>query len=118
MTTKEVADQLIQLCRNGQVEEAKLVFFTEETRSIEPVEGLLPKEVKGLAAIQQKARLFIEQVEAFYDMTITEPIIAGDYFTVGWTTDLQLKGQERHSSSQLCLYQVSKGKIILEQFFY
>jgi hypothetical protein len=118
MTTIQVANQLVQLCRNGKIEEAKLELFTEETMSIEPAEGLLPKHTKGLAAIQQKAILFISMVEQFYGSTITEPIVAGDYFTLGWTTDLQMKGQERQTNTEICLYKVQHGKIIMEQFFY
>jgi hypothetical protein len=118
MTTKEVADKLIQMCREGKVEEAKQEFFTENTLSIEPAEGFLPKETKGLQAIQQKANLFISMVEEFYGSTITDPIIAGDYFSVGWITDIQMKGEERKTSSEICLYKVAYGKIVFEQFFY
>ena len=34
MTTKEVADKLVQMCRDGKVEEAKQELFTEDTISI------------------------------------------------------------------------------------
>ncbi|MBL0356623.1 MAG: nuclear transport factor 2 family protein [Chitinophagaceae bacterium] len=118
MTTKEVADKLVSMCRQGQVEKAKLEFFTEETLSIEPREGLLPKETRGLKAIQEKAELFISMVEQFYGSNITDPFVAGDYFSVGWETDIQMKGQERQANSEICLYKVKGGKIISEQFFY
>jgi hypothetical protein len=118
MTTKEVAELLVKMCREGKVEEAKGEFFTEETLSIEPAEGLLPKETRGLKAIQQKAELFISMVDQFYGSIITEPIIAGDYFIIGWDTDLQMKGQDRKSNSEICLYKVKDGKIVSEQFFY
>lgn len=118
MTTKEVAEKLVTMCRDGKVEEAKLEFFTEETFSIEPAEGLLPKETKGLKAIQKKAELFASMVEQFYGNTITEPVVAGEYFFVGWLSDLQMKGQERQAMNEICLYKVKDGKIISEQFFY
>ena len=118
MTTKEVADQLVKMCRDGKVEEAKQELFTEDTVSIEPAEGILPKETKGLKAIQKKAELFISMVEQFYSNTITDPVVAGNYFSVGWETDLQMKGQERKTSSEICLYKVKDGKIVSEQFFY
>ena len=118
MTTKEVADQLVKMCRNGKVEEAKQELFTEDTLSIEPAEGFLPKETKGLKAIQQKAELFISMLEQFYGCTITDAVVAGDYFSVGWDTDIQMKGQERKTMSEICLYKVKDGKIISEQFFY
>jgi hypothetical protein len=118
MTTKEVADQLVKMCRDGQAEEVKQELFTEDTLSIEPVEGILPKETKGLKAIQRKAELFISMVEQFYGSTITNPFVAGDYFSVGWDTDIQMKGQERQTMSEICLYKVKDGKIVSEQFFY
>ena len=118
MTTKEVAGQLVKMCRDGKVEEAKQELFTEDTDSIEPAEGILPKETKGIKAIQKKAGLFISMVEQFHGSTITDPVVAGDYFSVGWDTDIQMKGQERQTMKEICLYKVKDGKIVSEQFFY
>jgi hypothetical protein len=118
MTTKEVAEKLIKMCRGGKIEEAKVELFTEDTVSLEPAEGFLPGETKGLKAIQKKADLFIAKVDAFYGSTISEPIIAGDYFSVGWETDIQMKGEQRKSTSEIGLYKVKDGKILSEQFFY
>lgn len=47
MTTKEVGDKLIKMCRDGKVEEVKQELFTEDTLSIERTDGILPKETKG-----------------------------------------------------------------------
>jgi hypothetical protein len=118
MTTTEVANLLVQMCRDGKVEEAKEILYTEDTVSIEPVEGFLPKEIKGMDAIRKKAELFISAVEEFYSHTITDPVIAGDYFSIGWATDIQMKGQSRQKTNEICLYKVKDGKIISEQFFY
>jgi hypothetical protein len=118
MTTKQVADQLVEMCRNGKVEEAKQELFAEDIISIEPHDNILPKETKGMLAIQKKAELFISMVEQFHGSTITDPIIAGDCFAVAWHTDLQMKGQERKTMSEICVYKVKEGKIISEQFFY
>ncbi len=118
MTTKEVADKLVKMCREGKVEEAKQELFAEDITSIEPTEGILPKETKGIKAIEKKAELFISMVEQFYDSTITDPVVAGDYFSIGWDTDIQMKGAERKMNSDICLYKVKNGKIVSEQFFY
>ncbi len=118
MTTKEVAEKLVKMCREGKVEEVKQELFTEDTLSIEPTEGILPKETRGLKAIQEKAKLFISMVEQFYDSTISDPIVAGDYFSVASHTDIQMKGAERKTMGEICLYKVKDGKIISEQFFY
>ena len=118
MTTKEIAERLVEMCRNGQVEEAKEELFAEDIISIEPYEGLLAKETRGMEAIRKKAELFISNVENFYGSTISDPIIAGDYFSIAWDTDLQMKGEERQVNSELCVYKTKNGKIVSEEFFY
>ena len=118
MTTKEIAMALIDMCRNGQVEEAKEALFAQDIISIEPYEGILPKETKGMDAIKKKAELFISMVENFYGSIISDPVVAGDYFSVAWHTDIQMKGENRKTMSELCVYQTKDGKIIVEQFFY
>jgi hypothetical protein len=80
MTTQEIANRLVELCRNGKVEEAKEELFAPDIISIEPHEGLLPKETKGMDAIRKKAALFISMLENFYRDTISDPVVAGDYF--------------------------------------
>jgi hypothetical protein len=118
MTTKEIAMRLVDLCRKGKVEEAKEELFAQETISFEPAEGILPKETKGMDGIKKKAELFISMVENFYGDTISDPVVAGDYFSLSWNTDMQMKGEPRKTNSELCLYKTKDGKIISEQFFY
>ena len=118
MTTQDVATRLIDLCRNGKVEEAKEELFAPDIISIEPREGLLPKETKGMDAIRKKAELFVSHVEDFFGSIISEPVVAGDYFSVAWHSDLQMKGEARKTNSELAVYKVKDGKIVSEQFFY
>jgi len=118
MTTKEIADRLVSMCRSGKTEEAKEELFAADIVSIEPYEGILPKETRGMDAIRKKAGLFVSMVEDFYGDTISEPVVAGDYFSLSWTSDLQMKGEVRKVNSELCVYQTRDGKIISEQFFY
>jgi hypothetical protein len=118
MTTKEVAEQLVTMCREGKVEEVKQLLFTEETLSVEPTEGILPKETKGLKAIQKKAELFMSMVDQFYGSNMSDPVIAGDYFSLASETDIKMKGEERKKMSEICVYKVKDNKIVSEQFFY
>ena len=118
MTTREIANRLVDMCRNGKTEEAKEELFAPGIISIEPREGLLPKETKGMNAIRKKAELFVSMVEDFYGDTISDPIVAGDYFSISWTSDLQMKGEPRQTNSELCVYKTNGGKIVSEQFFY
>jgi hypothetical protein len=118
MTTQEIANRLVDMCRNGKTEEAKEELFAPDIISIEPREGVLPKETKGMDAIRKKAELFVSMVEDFYGDTISDPVVAGDYFSLSWTSDLKMKGEPRQTNSELCVYKTSGGKIVSEQFFY
>lgn len=118
MTTQEIANRLVAMCRNGQTEEAKEELFAPDIISIEPVEGLLAKETRGMEGIRKKAQLFVSMVDDFYSDTISDPIVAGDYFSLSWTSDLKMKGQPRQINTELCVYKTRDGKIISEQFFY
>jgi hypothetical protein len=118
MTTKVIADRLVDLCRQGKIEEAKEELFAPDIISIEPREGLLPKETKGMDAIRKKAALFVSMVDGFYGDTISDPIVAGDYFSLSWISDLKMKGGPRQTNTELCVYKISDGKIVSEQFFY
>ncbi|MDN3659219.1 nuclear transport factor 2 family protein [Ferruginibacter paludis] len=118
MTTKEIATTLVTMCRNGQIEEVKELLFSPDIVSIEPREGLLPLETKGMDAIRAKAAFFVSHVAEFYGSTISDPVVAGDYFSIAWDTDLQMKGEDRKTNHEICVYNVKDGKIVSEQFFY
>jgi hypothetical protein len=118
MTTQEIAHRLVEMCRNGKTEEAKEELFAPGIISIEPREGILPKETKGMDAIRKKAELFVSMLDHFYGDIISDPVVAGDYFSISWTSDLQMKGEPRKINTELCVYKTSGGKIVSEQFFY
>ena len=118
MTTKEIADRLVKMCRDGKTEQAKEELFAQDVISIEPRESMLPKESKGMNAIRKKAELFISMVENFYGDTISDPIVAGEYFSITWESDLKMKGLPRQTNIELCVYKTKGDKIISEQFFY
>lgn len=118
MTTTEVANKLVELCRQGQVDEAQKTLFADHAKSIEASDMMGPKVVEGLDAIKAKSVAFQEGVEAFHSATISDPIVGGNSFAVSWSLDATFKGRGRMTIEEICAYQVKDGKIILEQFFY
>lgn len=118
MTTREVANQLVELCRHGKIDEVHATLFAENAQSIEANETMGPKVVSGLDAIKAKSVAFQETVEEFHGATISEPIVAGNSFAITWAMDATFKGSGRMTIEEVCAYQVQDGKITLEQFFY
>jgi hypothetical protein len=74
--------------------------------------------VEGLAAIKEKGKMFNEMVEQVHGGFSTDPVVAGNYFSVGMGLDATMKGQGRVKMDEIALYEVKDGKIVKEQFFY
>jgi len=118
MTTKEVAQKLVELCRQGKIDEVQATLFANNAQSIEANEMMGPKVVKGLEGIKAKSIAFQAGVEAFHRATISDPIVGGNSFAITWAMDATFKGRGRMTIEEVCVYQVKDGKITLEQFFY
>ena len=118
MTTQEVANRLVELCRIGQVDECQAELFADNAQRIEPNENFGPKLTDGLTAIKAKSVHFQSMVEAFHGATISDPIVTGNCLAVTWVFDATMKGQGRMTLAEVCVYKVENGKIVLEQFFY
>ena len=116
MTTQEIANRLVELCRQGQFDQALTELYAENAVSIEP-EGFAPK-VEGLEGLRQKGKQYSEMIEELYGGEVSDAIVADDYFSVMMSQDVKFKGKERIKSSEICVYHVKDGKIVSEQFFY
>jgi hypothetical protein len=117
-TTKEIAKKLKKLCEEGNFETALKELFAKDAVSIEPMAGGgFDKETKGLDAIIKKGDKWKEMVTATHSMEISEPMIAGNTFSLTMRMDVTMKERGRSEMTELCVYQVKDGKIISEQFY-
>lgn len=117
MSTNEVAQKLIGYCRQGKFEEAVKDLYANDVVSIEP-DGAPDREVKGLEGVIAKGQQFLEMVEEFHGMEVSDPIVADKYFSCSMKMDLTFKGAPRNTMEEVCLYHVENGKIVREEFFY
>jgi ketosteroid isomerase-like protein len=118
MTTAEVAEKFNQLSKEGNWEKIQDDLFAENAVSIEPPNSPGMQSVEGLAAIKQKGKMFNEMVEEMHGGYSTDPVVAGNHFSVGMGMDVTMKGQGRTKMDEIALYEVKDGKIVKEQFFY
>lgn len=117
MTTEQIAKRLAELCSQGEFETAQKELFADDAVSIEAFESAdFPKETKGLEAIIEKGHHFNSMVEEMHGGSVSEPLIAGNSFAVLMSMDMTMKGKDRMSMSELCVYQVKDGKIVSESF--
>jgi hypothetical protein len=57
-------------------------------------------------------------LEAYHGGTVSDPLVADNFFTVAMTMDATFKGMGRRLDSEICLYEVQDGKIVKEPFFF
>jgi hypothetical protein len=118
LTTQEVAAKFIEMCRQDKFYEVQTQLYADNCVSIEANDFLLPKNVEGLQEILKKSQLFESLVEKVHGRIISDPVIAGEYFTVSWSADMTFKERDRFTMDEICVYKVQEGKIVFEQFFY
>lgn len=116
-TTSDVANQLVAFCRNGKFIDAQTELMAADCRQIEPTHANTPS-VTGLTAILQKERTLQAAIIKTHSITISDPVIAGNFFSVSLHFDLTLQGRGRVQLTEIGLYEVSNGRIVCEQFFY
>ncbi|MEL6989896.1 MAG: nuclear transport factor 2 family protein [Bacteroidota bacterium] len=118
MTTKEVADQLVNLCRTGQYEEAQNSLYADHCVSVEPEGAMWSQRVEGMEAIKQKGAQWAAMVEEVHSAEVSDPIVAGGHFAVTMKNDVTFKEGGRQQIEEVAVYEVADGKIVKEQFFF
>lgn len=118
MTTNQIANRLVELCRQGQWKNAQQELYAQDVVSIEPqATPAFEKETKGLKAVQEKADQFDAMVETMHKVEVSDPVVAGNSFACTIRMDATMKGRDRMDMTELCVYQVKDGKVIQEEFF-
>lgn len=119
MNTMEIANKLVELCRQGKNHEALDKLYADNVVSVEAaVPPGVEREAKGLAAVKAKGKWWVDNHE-IHSATVTGPWPHDDRFVVGFQVDVTFKPTgQRMQMDEVGLYQVKGGKIVREEFFY
>ncbi len=120
MNTQQIANRLVELCREGKYDQCYDELFAQDAENIEMpamAEGPIGN-AKGLDAIRAKAKAWSNGVEQIHSGSVGDAQVSGNWFSVPMSMDLTFKGRGRMAMDELCVYQVQGGKIVREQFFY
>lgn len=118
MTTQEVANKLVSFMRSGQMLEAQMQLYADDIVCIEPEGGMAPHYTKGKEAVLDKGKQFASMIEERHGSACSDPIVAGEYFSLTMMLDATMKGIGRMKFDEICVYQVKNGQIAFEQFFF
>jgi hypothetical protein len=113
-TTNEIAARLISLCEESKFIDAYTELFSDHAVSIDPIYKNEP--LTGLVGLLERERQFLSGNE-ITEIKISEPLFAGNYFTVTLSMHFIPKGSESRRVEELCVYRVDNGKIVSQQFF-
>jgi hypothetical protein len=113
-----VAARFHELAQQEKWFEIQDELFADNVRSVEPPTARHLQNAEGKAAVRQKADDWLRRVEALHGSSTTAPVVGGNYFAVGRSLDITVKGLGRIKMDEVMLYEVRDGRIILEQFFY
>jgi hypothetical protein len=118
MNTKEIAEALVALCKEGRYQRAHETLYDDNVLSVEMDESMGPRETRGLDAIKAKgvswAAMFNGPVTSFCD----DPIVSGNSFAcrMGFSgkghDGQEIKGEE------IAVYVTKDGKIIEARFYW
>jgi SnoaL-like domain len=120
MTTQEVASRFYELSKEGKFDIIQNELYADNAVSIEPpnaaAQGL--RNASGLEAIKKKGEDFNNMVQEMHGGFTSEPVVAGNFFSVAMGMDATMKGVGRTQMDEIAVYEVKDGKIVREQFFF
>lgn len=120
MTTQDVANRFNELAQTGQYDKIQEELYAGNAVSIEPAHAAAMgmSNAEGLDAIKAKGAAFNAMVEEMHGGYSTEPVVAGNHFSVAMGMDITMKGMGRSKMDEIAVYEVKDGKIVKEQFFF
>lgn len=119
MTTQQVADRLVELCRQGKNIEAVKELYAQDVVSHEPAGYTMgPERVDGKDAVLAKTEKFHELLETMHSAYVSDPVVAANHFAITMGMDITLKGAGRMCMDEVAVYEVTAGQITRERFFF
>jgi hypothetical protein len=115
-TIQEIANRLKELVSDQKFVEAYQQLFADDAESIDPL-NTSGQPLKGLDTLLQREKDFLARIISIEKISLSEPIIAGSYFTLSLQMSFEVEGQGHMEVEEICVYKVKDGKVISQQFF-
>jgi len=117
-TVQEIAARFNQLAQQEKWFEIQDELFADNVKSVEPATAKYLQYAEGKAAVRKKAEDWVKRIEQLHGSHTTAPVVGANYFSVGRSLDVTVKGLGRMKMDEVMVYEVVDGQIVSEQFFY
>jgi ketosteroid isomerase-like protein len=119
MSTADIANGLVDLCREGKNLEAIEKYYSDDIVSVESASAPgMPAEMSGIEAIKGKNKWWLDNHE-IHSAEANGPYVGKDQFAVEFKIDVTFKPTgKRMQIDEMALYTVKNGKIVHEHFYY
>jgi ketosteroid isomerase-like protein len=120
MTTMDIAQQYVELCKQGKFEECLRKLYAKDAVSVEALSPPSGEDrvASGLDAIVAKGKTWGEN-NTVHKADVSGPYPNEDRFAVRFTFDVTNKPSgKRMTMDEIGLFSVKNGKITREEFFY
>jgi hypothetical protein len=121
MTTQEVAARYHELASQRKIIEIQDSLYQEEVVCQEPEKAAsmgMPVFTNGREAVKAKGIARRATIETTHSYSCSEPIVAGEFFSVVLKQEVTFKGKPRIALEEIGIFHVKDGKIVKEQFFF
>jgi hypothetical protein len=121
MTTQEVAARYRELVSQRKFIEIQDTLYHEDVVCQESEKAAsmgIPILTNGRKAIKAKGVARRATIETVHSYTCSEPVVAGDFFSVVLKQEVTFKGKPRLTLEEIGVFHVRDGKVVKEQFFY
>ncbi|MBO9204790.1 MULTISPECIES: SnoaL-like domain-containing protein [Niastella] len=121
MTTQETAARYHELANQRNFIEIQDTLYDENVVCEEPEKAAsmgMAIFTNGREAIKAKGVARRATIETVHSYSCSEPIVAGEFFSVVLKQEITFKGKPRMALEEIGIFQVKNGMVIKEQFFY
>jgi hypothetical protein len=121
MTTQEAAARYHELASQRKFIEIQDTLYDENVVCEEPEKAAsmgMAVFTYGREAVKAKGIARRATIETLHNYTCSEPIVAGEFFSVVLKQEVTFKGRPRVTLEEIGVFQVKNDKIVKEQFFY
>jgi ketosteroid isomerase-like protein len=117
MSVLDVANKLVELCREGKHIEAIHDLYDEHVVNMEPENSPMQK-TEGKEAVLKATEDWFSSVEEMHSAEVSDPIVAADHFACTMKYDVTFKEHGRNVMNEIAVFGVKDGKITSAEFFY